>query len=88
MRIVTNKTSRPLTVPLPRGKKLHLGPLKTGQITTEASEHAALKRLVEAGEIEISDEQAGASGSGGGRFAGRGSAGHAQGGSNRRSGDR
>lgn len=88
MRTVTNKTTRPLTVPLPRGKKLHLGPLKTGQITTEASEHVALKRLVEAGDIEISDERSSASGPSDGRFAGRGAAGHAHGGTSRRSGDR
>ena len=88
MRTVTNKTPRPLTVPLPRGKKLHLGPLKSGQITTEAADHAAIKKLVEAGEIEISDEQTGSSGAGGRGPAGRGAAGHAHGGSNRRSGDR
>ena len=88
MRTVTNKTPRPLTVPLPRGKKLHLGPLKTGQITTEAADHAALKKLVDAGEIEISEEQLGTSGPSGGPGRGRGAEGHAHGGGNRRSGDR
>ncbi len=88
MKTVTNKTTRPLTVPLPRGKKLHLGPRKTGQITTEAADHAGLKKLVDAGEIEISDEQTGSSGASGGAARGRGAEGHAQGGVNRRSGDR
>jgi hypothetical protein len=88
MRTVTNKTPRPLTVPLPRGKKLHLGPLKSGQITSEAAEHAAIKRLVDAGDIEISDEQIGSSGPRGRRSVGGGASGHAHGGGNRRSGDR
>jgi hypothetical protein len=88
MRIVTNKTPRPLTVPLPRGKKLHLGPLKSGEIATEAAEHPAIRKLVDAGDIEISDEQTGSSGSASRRAVGGGATGHAHGGSNRRSGDR
>ncbi len=88
MKIVTNKTARPLTLPLPRGKKLHLGPRKTGQITTEAADHAALKKLVDAGEIEISDEPGGGSVGSGVHARGRGAEGHAHGGVNRRSGDR
>ena len=32
MKTITNKTQRPVAVPLPRGKKLHLGPGKAGQI--------------------------------------------------------
>ena len=88
MRTVINKTPRPLTVPLPRGKKLHLGPLKSGQITTEAADHAAVKKLVDAGDIELSDEQTASSGFAGRGAVGGGAAGHAHGGSNRRSGDR
>jgi hypothetical protein len=57
MKIVQNKTTRPLSIPLPRGKKLHLGPGKSGQIVSTAAEHPALKQLVEAGEIEILDER-------------------------------
>jgi len=53
MTTVSNKTKRPLSVPLPGGKKLHLGPGKSGQITSGASEHAQLKKMIEAGEIEI-----------------------------------
>ena len=90
MKTVKNKTQRPLRVPLPRGKAVHLGPGKSGQITTEAAEHPGLKKLVEAGEIEVFDEGAGAGGSGGGGPQGRGMAqGHSSGGGTRRSsGDR
>ena len=88
MKTIANKTTRPLAIPLPRGKKLHLGPRKTGQITTEAAEHAALKKLVDAGEVEITDEPGGSTGPGSGGARGHGAQGFAAGGSRRRSGDR
>ena len=53
MKTVINKTHLPVRIPLPRGKALHLGPKKTGQIRDEDASHAALKKLVDAGEIEI-----------------------------------
>lgn len=56
MRAVTNKTTKPLAVPLPRGKVLRLGPRKTGQISSDDVDHPPLKRMVEAGEIEIHAE--------------------------------
>jgi hypothetical protein len=56
---VTNKTKRPLIVPLPHGKKLHLGPGKSGEIAANAVDHAALKKLVEAGELEVTRESSG-----------------------------
>ena len=56
VKTISNKTARPLRVPLPRGKTLHLGPKKTGQIASEDAEHPALKKLVEAGELEILGE--------------------------------
>ncbi len=65
MKTVINKTRSPLKLPLPRGKSLHLGPGKTGQIRDGAEEHAALKKLVEDGKIEIfegGDTQSGAGG--------------------------
>lgn len=68
MKTVVNKTRRPLRVPLPGGKVLHLGPSKTGQIADGAAEHAALRRMIEAGEIVIQGEggaDAGAEGGGG-----------------------
>ena len=55
MKTVVNKTRLPIKVPLPRGKALHLGPGKEGQIRDEASEHAAVKKLVDSGKIEIFD---------------------------------
>ena len=53
MKTIVNKTRAPIKVPLPRGKSLHLGPSKSGQIADGAEEHAPLKKLVEAGKIEI-----------------------------------
>jgi hypothetical protein len=51
--MISNKTRAPLSIPLPRGKKLHLGPGKTGDIAATALEHPPVKKLVEAGSIEI-----------------------------------
>jgi len=62
---VENKTKKPLRVPLPGGKKLHLGPSASGEINAKAIDHPPLQKLVEAGEIEIID--------GGGRNKGTGS---------------
>jgi hypothetical protein len=88
MKTIKTNTKRPLRVPLPRGKTIHLGPAKTGQITVEAAEYAGLKKLVAAGDIEVVDEasEAGDMGAGGPR--GRAAQGHTSGGGNRRSGDR
>ena len=88
MTTISNKTQRPLSIPLPRGKKLHLGPGKSGEIAANAAEHPQLKKLVDAGEIEIVGEDAQrAAGSEGGRR-GRTFHGHTSGGGIRRSGDR
>lgn len=56
MKSVRNKTHAPLRVPLPRGKVLHLGPSKTGQIAPQAADHPPLQKLVEADQIEIFDD--------------------------------
>ena len=50
---VSNKTRRPLVIPLPGGKKLHLGPGRAADIAANAVAHPALKKLVDAGEVEI-----------------------------------
>ena len=55
MKTVVNKTRQAIKIPLPRGKALRLGPGKEGQIRDEASEHAGLKKLVDAGKIEVFD---------------------------------
>jgi hypothetical protein len=64
---IINKTKGPLRVPLPGGKKLHLGPGRTGQITPKAAEHPPLKKLIEAGDLEVAGggKSGGAGGSGG-----------------------
>ena len=66
---ISNKTKRPLRVPLPGGKKLHLGPLATAKIPARADQHPPLKKLIDAGEIEIHDDARtqGTAGSGGGK---------------------
>ena len=53
MKTVRNTTHRPLRVHLSRGKTLHLGPLKKGQISVHDIEAGGVKRLVEAGDLEI-----------------------------------
>ncbi|YCM42790.1 hypothetical protein V2O64_15895 [Verrucomicrobiaceae bacterium 227] len=53
---ITNKTKKPLSVPLPAGKKLFLNPGKSGQITQKAAERPAVVKLVEAGDVKISEE--------------------------------
>ena len=79
----------PLSVPLPRGKKLHLGPGKTGQIAANAVDYAPLKKLVDAGELEIVDEtQARAEGLADGKGPAAPTQGHGASGVIRRSGDR
>lgn len=89
MKTVSNKTQRPLSVPLPGGKTLHLGPGKTGQISWKAIEHPGLKKLVDAGAIEILDEgPRPADGAAGGKKGRSSFHGHASGSGSRRSGDR
>jgi hypothetical protein len=56
MRTVRNKSPKPLRVRLSRGKTLHLGPLKEGQISAHDVEAEGVTRLVEAGELEILGE--------------------------------
>jgi len=89
MKTINNKTKKPLSIPLPRGKKLHLGPGKTGQIADNASEFPAVKKLIEAGEIEIVAEGAEAAEMASGNTPGKGwMPGHGSTSASRRSGDR
>lgn len=88
MTAVNNKTQKPLSVPLPGGRTLHLGPGKTGQISAKAVEDPRLKKLVDAGELEVVDEDARPANGPRGSKGGRGfMLGHTSG-SGRRSGDR
>jgi hypothetical protein len=89
MPTVSNKTQKPLSIPLPGGKTLHLGPGKTGQISPKAAGSAQLKKLVDAGDIELVIEDDHTSGGAGGDKKGRPSFyGHSTVGGMRRSGDR
>jgi hypothetical protein len=89
MPTISNKTHRPLVVPLPGGKTLHLGPGKTGQVAANAVEDPRLKKLVEGGEIEfVDDDSRPTGGPRGGRRGRTGMSGHSSGGGIRRSGDR
>jgi len=49
---ITNKSRLPLSIPLPGGKRLFLGPGKTGQVSNKALEHPPLIKLLQAGDIE------------------------------------
>jgi len=77
MPTITNKTTKPLSVPLPGGKTVHLGPKASGQVSPRAAEHAPLQKLVEAGALAVV-----AGGAGGGQAVGGGAKGqgYAQGG--------
>mgnify|MGYP003677448961 CR=1 FL=1 len=52
---ITNKTKKPLSLPLPGGKKLFLGPGKTGQVSPKALKHPPIVALLESGDIETSE---------------------------------
>ena len=89
MPAITNKTRAPLSVPLPRGKTLHLGLGKTADISAGALEHAAVKKLIEEGKIELADEGSRSGGPTGGGTKIRGAAqSHASSATVRSSGDR
>ena len=86
---ITNKTRKPLSVPLPGGKKLFLGPGKTGQVTAKALEHPPLVTLLEAGDLETAAGTGPKRKDGGGGQAKPGSAArHGGTGAMRQSGDR
>ena len=88
---ITNKTKKPLSVPLPGGKKLFLGPGKTGQVSPKALKHKPLAALIEAGDVATADGAGvptAKGGSGGGKAPSTGG-GHKGGtGAMRQSGDR
>lgn len=85
---IHNKTQKPVAVPLPGGKKLRLGPDKTGQITAKAAEYPPVKKLIEEGVLEITGVGKRTHGGASGGLKG-GSEGHTQGsGGLFRSGDR
>lgn len=58
MKTVRNKSHKALAVPLPRGKKLHLAPGQTGEVTAQAAEHPPLVAMVTADELELLEASA------------------------------
>ncbi len=58
MKTIRNLTRKPLRIPLPGGKFLHLGPSREGQVAPKALERPALQKLVEAGQVEVVGEGA------------------------------
>ena len=71
MKTIVNKTRRPMRIKLSQGRVLHLGPAKEGRIGVHDAARETVKRLVEAGDVELFDDAS----SGGARGA-RGPAGH------------
>jgi hypothetical protein len=77
MKEIRNKTGRPVRVPLPGGKVLHLGPAMVAQISDGALERENVQKLVKDGTIEVVGEgertgSSGGTGSGPERTRGRG----------------
>jgi hypothetical protein len=89
MTTISNLSKKPVSVPLPGGKRLFLGPGKTGEISPKAIDHLPLQQLVEAGEIEILEAKSSRRRGGGGRSGGaQGGGAHRPEGGIRHRGDR
>jgi len=67
MKAVRTKTNEPIKISLEGGKILHLGPRKTGQVSTQALERPAVRKLIDDGRLEVVEAGAvgGPDGSGG-----------------------
>jgi hypothetical protein len=78
MKTIRNTTNAPVAVPLPGGRKLHLGPGQSGEISAHASEHPPLTALVASGAltVEESSRRGTAASPSGARVPGTQSAGH------------
>lgn len=85
---ITNKTKHTLNVPLPGGKKLFLGPGKTGQVTQKALKHPGVVKLLAAGDLETDDTSSNKKKSAIGNLSGPARERHGGGGAMRQSGDR
>lgn len=85
---ITNKTKKALSIPLPGGKKLFLGPGKTGQVTPKALQRPALMKLIEAGDIETAEGNAQTIEAAGGKPGGVSASPNSGPGAMRQSGDR
>ena len=67
---VTNRSKKPLIVPLPGGKRLFLSPGKTGQVSPKALEHPPVAKLLESGDLESAEGAHGPKSRGGGKGSG------------------
>jgi len=85
---VTNKTQKPLSLPLGGGKKLFLAPGKTGQVSPQALEHPLLVELLASGAIVTSAGGPKAKDGAGGKSGSHPGPRHAGSGARRQSGDR
>ena len=56
MKVILNKTHRPLKISLSRGRVLRLGPGKEGRIATQDADRESLTALVAKGDVEILNE--------------------------------
>ncbi len=88
MREISNKTTRPINIPLPGGKKLFLGPGKDAQISDAAARSKVLLELVKAGSIEIMGDGERADGNTGAASTAEKAQGRARSPFRRRTGDR
>jgi len=89
VKAISNKTHQPLRVPLPGGRTLRLGPGQTGEITSNAVDHPPLKKMIDAGTIEVvADGRAAVDALPGGGSSGGARKSFAPGGGRHRSGDR
>ncbi len=52
---ITNLTSKPLSLPLPGGKKVFLSPGQATSVSAKAAKHPPIVKLLEAGEIKKSE---------------------------------
>jgi hypothetical protein len=58
MKTIVNKTKKPLKIRLPGDKTLFLGATRRAQMRDDALEHPPVKKLLEAGSIEVLDASA------------------------------
>ena len=56
MKLIVNKTRRPLKIKLSQGRVLRLGPGKEGQIATHDAERESVQEIVKAGDVDIFDD--------------------------------
>lgn len=81
MKTITNKTRKPMKVRLPGGKTLFLGATRQASVRDDALDHPPVKKLIEAGDLEVFDASNPKAGGGTGAGAVRGGGAAGQGGS-------